>query len=83
LTQFQSHTLASFDVRKGKGHLLRNLAVSIMDLGEWDQLEIPIVSLENLRSLALWHGEDVIVRSPKELVEMTIKSLSEIVLAHE
>jgi predicted DNA-binding transcriptional regulator YafY len=54
-----------------------------MDLGEWDQLEIPIVSLENLRSLALWHGEDVIVRSPKELVEMTIKSLSEIVLAHE
>jgi proteasome accessory factor B len=83
LTQSQSHTLASFDVRKGKGHLLRNLAVSTMDLGEWDQLEIPIVSLENLRSLALWHGEDVIVRSPKELVEMTIKSLSEIVLAHE
>ena len=83
LTQFQSHTLASFDVRKGKGHLLRNLAVSTKDLGEWDQLEIPIVSLENLRSLALWHGEDVIVRSPKELVEMTIKSLSEIVLAHE
>ena len=83
LTQSQSHTLASFDVRKGKGHLLRNLAVSTKDLGEWDQLEIPIVSLENLRSLALWHGEDVIVRSPKELVEMTIKSLSEIVLAHE
>jgi proteasome accessory factor B len=83
LTQSQSHTLASFDVRKGKGHLLRNLAVSTKDLGEWDQLEIPIVSLENLRSLALWHGEDVIVRSPKELVEMTIESLSKIVLAHE
>ena len=83
LTQSQSHTFASFDVRKGKGHLLRNLAVSSKDLGEWDQLEIPIVSLENLRSLALWHGEDVIVRSPKELVEMTIESLSKIVLAHE
>jgi proteasome accessory factor B len=83
LTQSQSHSLASFDVRKGKGHLLRNLAVSTKDLGEWDQLEIPIVSLENLRSLALWHGEDIIVRSPKELVEMTIESLRKIVLAHE
>jgi proteasome accessory factor B len=82
LTQFQSNTFAVFDVRKGKGQLLRNLAVSTKDMGEWDQLEIPIVSLENLRALALWHGEDVIVRSPKELVDMIVDSLQKIILTH-
>ena len=83
LTLSKSNSLALFDVRKGKGHLLRNLAVSTKDLGEWDQLEIPIVSLENLRTLVLWHGEDVIVRSPKQLVEMIVDSLQKIMVAHE
>ena len=83
LTQSQSNTVAVFDVRKAKGHLLRNLAVSVKDLGEWDQLEIPIVSLENLRSLALWHGEDVIVKSPNQLIEMIVDSLKKIMVAHE
>jgi proteasome accessory factor B len=82
LTQFQSNTFAVFDVRKGKGQLLRNLTVSTKDMGEWDQLEIPIVSLENLRALALWHGEDVIVKSPKELVDMIVDSLQKIILTH-
>lgn len=83
LTQSQSNSVAIFDVRKAKGQLLRNLAVSVKDLGEWDQLEIPIVSLENLRSLALWHGEDVIVRSPDQLIEMIVDSLKKIMVAHE
>jgi proteasome accessory factor B len=74
--------LAVFDVRKGKGQILRNLAISAKDLGEWDQLEIPVINLENLRSLALWHQEDVFVRSPQKLVEMIVQSLQKIVATH-
>ena len=82
LTQSQTNTLAVIDVRKGKGQILRNLAISSKDLGEWDQIEIPIVSLENLRSLALWHEEDVFVRSPQQLVDMIMDSLQKIVATH-
>lgn len=82
LTQSQTETLAVFHVRKGKGQILRNLAISSKDLGEWDQLEIPVVNLENLRSLALWHQEDVFVRSPQKLVEMIVESLQKIVVTH-
>jgi proteasome accessory factor B len=82
LTQTHSNTLAVFDVRKGKGQILRNLAISSKDLGEWDQIEIPVISLENLRSLALWHEEDVFVRSPQELVDMIVDSLQKIVATH-
>lgn len=82
LTSAQSNELAVLDVRKGKGKILRNLSVSCKDLGEWDRIEIPIVSLENLRSLALWHGSDVLVQSPQELVDLIIDSLRKIVVAH-
>ena len=74
--------VAVIDVRKGKGQILRNLSVSCKDLGEWDRIEIPIVSLENLRSLALWHGSDVFVHSPQELVDLIVDSLRKIVVAH-
>jgi predicted DNA-binding transcriptional regulator YafY len=53
------------------------------DLGEWDRLEVPIVSMDNLRSLALWHGDDVLVHEPEELVEMIKTSLQEILVDHE
>jgi predicted DNA-binding transcriptional regulator YafY len=57
--------------------------MSIKDLGEWDRLEVPIVSMDNLLSLALWHGEDVLVREPKELVDMIESALQEILVDHE
>jgi proteasome accessory factor B len=83
LSKSQSNKMAVFDVQKGKGHLIRNLAASSKDLGEWDRLEIPIVSMDNLRSLALWHGDDVLVRAPEELVEMIKTSLQKILADHE
>ena len=83
LKNFQSNQVAIFDVRKEKGHLLRNLATTRNDLGEWDRLEVPVVSLDNLSSYALWHGDDVIVRAPQELVEMVKSSLQEILVNHE
>jgi proteasome accessory factor B len=83
LKNSQSNNFAVLDVQKGKGRLLRNLAMSIKDLGEWDRLEVPIVSMDNLLSLALWHGEDVLVREPKELVDMIESALQEILVDHE
>ena len=83
LRNTQSNNFAILDVQKGKGRLLRNLAISIKDLGEWDRLEIPIVSMDNLLSLALWHGEDVLVQEPKELVDMIESALQHILVDHE
>jgi proteasome accessory factor B len=83
LRNTQSNNFAILDVQKGKGRLLRNLAMSIKDLGEWDRLEVPIVSMDNLLSLALWHGEDVLVQEPKELVDMIESALQHILVDHE
>ena len=83
LKNTQSNKFAIFDVRMGKGQLIRNLATSIKDLGEWDRLEVPIVSMDNLLSLALWHGDDVLVHEPEELVEMIKTALQEILVDHE
>ena len=83
LKNSQSNKLAILDVQKGKGQLIRNLATSMKDLGEWDRLEVPIVSMDHLRSLALWHGDDVLVHAPEELVEMIKTSLQEILVDHE
>lgn len=83
LKNSQSNQLAILDVQKGKGQLIRNLATSMKDLGEWDRLEVPIVSMSNLCSLALWHGDDVLVQEPKELVEMIKTDLQEILVVHE
>jgi len=83
LKNTHSNKSAILDVQKGKGQLIRNLATSIKDLGEWDRLEVPIVNMDNLLSLALWHGDDVLVHSPVELVEMVKASLHEILANHE
>jgi proteasome accessory factor B len=83
LKNTQSNKFAILDVQKGKGQLIRNLATSIKDLGEWDRLEVPIVSMDNLLSLVLWHGDDVLVHEPEELVEMIKTALQEILVDHE
>ena len=73
---------AVIDVRRGKGTSLRALASSTKSIGEWDQIQIPILDIKTLSSLILWHGDDVYVHSPMELREIIISSLKEIVEAH-
>ena len=73
---------AVVDVRRGKGTSLRALASSTKSIGEWDQLQIPILDIKTLSALILWHGDDVYVHSPVDLREMVISSLKEIVKAH-
>lgn len=73
---------AMIDVRKGKGHALRALATSVTDLGEWDQIKVPIYTLEYLTAQILWHGEDVFVHEPAELREQVIQQLKALMVNH-
>jgi len=77
------HAIATIDVRKGKGFSLRALATSIIDLGEWDQLSIPIVNRETLTSQILWHGLDVYVQEPSDLRDYLVSQLQGLILNHE
>ena len=76
------NTHAVIDIRRGKGTSLRALASSTKPIGEWDQVQIPILDMRTLSALILWHGDDVYVHSPIELREIIIASLKELVQAH-
>ena len=78
-----TNRVAVIDVRKGKGQALRNLATSIKDLGEWDQVKVPIHSVESMAAEILWHGEDVFVHEPIDLREYIVEQLQTLVAQHE
>jgi proteasome accessory factor B len=73
---------AVIDIRRGKGTSLRALATSTKSIGEWDQVQIPILDMRTLSALILWHGDDVYVHSPFELREIITASLKELVKTH-
>lgn len=74
---------AIIDVRKGKGHAIRSLATSVTDLGEWDQIKVPIYTIEYLTAQILWHGDDVFVHEPVDLRENVVQQLEALVVNHE
>jgi proteasome accessory factor B len=73
---------AVIDIRRGKGSSLRALATSTKSIGEWDQVQIPILDMRSLASLILWHEDDAYVHSPVELRASIIASLKELVTTH-
>lgn len=73
---------AVIDIRRGKATALRALASSSKSIGEWDQIQIPILDMNTLSALLLWHGDDVFVQSPMELRELIIANLRDIVKTH-
>jgi proteasome accessory factor B len=74
---------AIIDVRKGKGHAIRVLATSVTDLGEWDQIKVPIYTIEYLTAQILWHGDDVFVHEPVDLRDNVVQQLEALVVNHE
>jgi proteasome accessory factor B len=74
---------AVIDVRKGKGHALRALATSLQDLGEWDQIKLPIYTIEFLTAQILWYGDDVFVHEPSDLREHIVEELQALLVNHE
>ncbi len=82
---FSESTIKDFaiiDVRVGKAASLRALAVSTRSLGEWDQLRIPILSIDSLCSLVMWHGLDAFVQEPVELRDLVVAKLEALVSNH-
>lgn len=75
--------MAVIDVRKGKGRALRTLAISVKDLGEWDQIKVPIHTVNSLAAEILWHGDDVFVHEPADLREYIIEQLLALIGNHE
>jgi proteasome accessory factor B len=73
---------ALIDVRVGKAAALRALAVSAQSLGEWDQIKIPIMNLDSLCSMVLWHGPDAYVQEPIALKALVIGHLEALVKNH-
>lgn len=75
-------SVAIIDVRKGKCISLRALATSTKSIGEWDQIQIPILDVKTLSALVLWHGEDAYVHAPEELRMQIVESLKALVGNH-
>ena len=73
---------ALIDVRKGKGHSLRIAASKVKDLGEWDQIRVPIFGIQALAAQILWHGEDVFVQEPELLRDALVEQLEALVKNH-
>lgn len=75
-------SVAIIDIRKGKCTSLRALATSTKSIGEWDQIQIPILDVKTLSALVLWHGEDAYVHAPEELRIQIVESLKALVGNH-
>ena len=74
--------IATLDVRKGKAHLLRVIADSCVDKGEWEQITVRYFDYQQFVDQILWHGADVLVIEPTSLRNQVIASLEEIVRLH-
>ena len=73
---------ALIDVRVGKASSLRALAISKQSLGEWDRIKIPILNLDSLSSIVLWHGPDAFVQEPTNLRDLVVEHLEALVRNH-
>jgi proteasome accessory factor B len=69
-------------VRKGRGSQLRNRASKILTAEDFDAVDVPYSSENELLSLVLWHLDDVQVLAPSALRDSVIKSLKNVVMNH-
>jgi proteasome accessory factor B len=69
-------------VRKGRGSQLRNRASKIVTDEDFDAVDVPYSSENELLSLVLWHLDDVQVLAPSVLRDSVIKSLKNVVMNH-
>jgi proteasome accessory factor B len=69
-------------VRKGRGSQLRNRASKIVTAEDFDAVDVPYSSENELLSLVLWHLDDVQVLAPSVLRDSVIKSLKNVVMNH-
>ena len=75
-------TNSTLDLRKGKAHILRNMATESADKGEWDRVKISYPDSERMIKLVLWHVQDVKVVSEDSLRSGVIEALKNLVTLH-
>jgi predicted DNA-binding transcriptional regulator YafY len=73
---------SDLDIRKGKAHVLRHMAISLEDMGEWDRIRISYPDVERMIKLVLWHGADAKVVSDDSLRNGVIDALRQLVVLH-
>jgi predicted DNA-binding transcriptional regulator YafY len=73
---------SDLDIRKGKAHVLRHMAISLEDMGEWDRIRISYPDVERMIKLVLWHGADAKVVSDDSLRKGVIDALRQLVVLH-
>ena len=78
----EAANVATLDVRKGKAHLLRVIADSCVDKGEWEQISVRYFDYQQFVDQILWHGADVLVIEPTSLRNQVIAALEEIIYLH-
>ncbi len=82
---------ARLRVRHGAGHALRRLASDIRpavtpdDRGaeQWDELEVPLASVEELADELVAYGADVVALAPPELAAAVVRRLHRLVGAEQ
>ena len=74
--------IATLDIRRGKAHLLRVIADSCIDKGEWEQISVRYFDYQNFVDQILWHGSDVLVIEPASLRNQITAALEEIIRIH-
>ena len=82
LEEIREPERARVDIRKGKAHLLRVQALSIIDKGEWDEIIIEYQDLTYMVDSILWHGDDVFVVGPDHLRAAVVDALKVLVGLH-
>ena len=82
LSGADSLVTSHLDIRKGKAHVLRHMAINIEDLGEWDRISVSYPDVERMLKLVLWHGADAKVISDDGLRAGVIQALRELMVLH-
>jgi predicted DNA-binding transcriptional regulator YafY len=69
---------ATVDVRKDKALNLRQNALEVTDMGEWERLKIEYVDSSAFVDSVLWYLDDVLVIEPFEVRQLIIEALREL-----
>jgi len=78
----EDQPVATLLLRKNRGNQFRSKAISVVSGDEWDTAQVPIFSTSWIRSLILWHRDDVVVLEPESLRNETIRALQEVKSVH-
>lgn len=79
---FETIEKATVKIRKGKGFVLRQGATVLSSDDEFNWCEVPFNNKQRFIDVVLWHGDDVVVLSPRDLREEVIEKLQELVAIH-